>query len=95
MIALRRAHPALQQGETEWVRNSSPERVLTFFRRGGGEEYFVAINLSNRPFTGVAEAPTGEYRDETPGLAASKRAAITLPALALGAWDFRIFRQVR
>ncbi len=95
MIALRKAHPALQQGETEWVRNSSPERVLTFFRRGGGEEYFVAINVSNRPFTGVAEAPTGEYRDETPGLAASKRGAITLPALALGAWDFRIFRKVR
>ena len=39
MIALRRAHPALQQGETEWVKNGASSRVLTYFRRGSGEEY--------------------------------------------------------
>jgi glycosidase len=95
MIALRRAHPALQQGETEWVDNGAPDRMLTFFRRGAGEEYFVAINVSNRPYAGVAAVPNGEYVDETPGLDEAARRKITLPALVLGAWDFRIYRKTR
>ncbi len=95
LIALRRAHPALQQGETEWVENGAPDRVLTFFRRGAGEEYFVAINVSNRPYAGVANAPSGEYIDETPGLDDAARKKITLPALVLNAWDFRIYRKIR
>ena len=94
LIAIRRTHPALQHGETEWVRNGAPERVLTFFRRGGGEEYFIAINVSNQPYAGVADAPNGEYVDETPGLDEAVRKKITLPALALNAWDFRIYRKV-
>ena len=94
LIAIRRAHPALQQGETSWVGNAAPDRVLTFFRRGAGEEYFVAINVSNQPYAGVADAPAGEYADETPGLDEAARKRITLPALVLNAWDFRIYRRV-
>ncbi len=94
LIALRRAHPALQQGETEWVLNGAPNRVLTYFRRGAGEEYFVAINVSNQPYAGVANVPNGEYVDETPGLDEAARAKITLPVLILSAWDFRIYREV-
>ncbi len=93
MIALRRAHPALQQGETEWVKNGASSRLLTYFRRGGGEEYLIAINTSNQPFEGVVAVPQGEYKDETPGVDDPKP-AVTLPALSLGAWDFRIFRKV-
>jgi len=95
LIAIRKAHPALQQGETEWVRNGAPERVLTFFRRAGGEEYLVAINVSNQPYAGVVDAPNGEYLDQTPGLdeAAGKRT--TPPVLVLNGWDFRIYRKVR
>ena len=94
LIATRRAHPALQQGETEWLGNDAPDRVLTFFRRGAGEEYFVAINVSNQPFAGVADAPSGEYLDETPGLDDAARRRISLPALVLNAWDVRIYRKV-
>lgn len=94
LIALRRAHPALQQGETEFVQNGAPDRILTFFRRGAGEEYFVAINVSNQPYTGVADVPAGNYADETPGLDDATRTKITLPALALKAWDFHIYRKV-
>jgi cyclomaltodextrinase / maltogenic alpha-amylase / neopullulanase len=94
LISTRRAHPGLQQGETEWVGNGAPERVLTFFRRGAGEQYFVAINLSNQPYAGVADAPAGEYVDETPGLDDDAGKAISLPALVLKAWDFRIYRRV-
>lgn len=93
LIALRKAHPALQQGATEWVANSAPERVLTYVRRAGDEEYLVAINTSNRPFTGSVAAASGEYHDETPLAPDAKRQPVTLPALALGAWDFRIYRK--
>ena len=95
LIATRRAHPALQQGETEWVGNGAPDHILTFFRRGAGEEYFVAINVSNQPYAGVADAPAGEYVDETPGPDDSARKKISLPVLVLNAWDFRIYRKVR
>jgi glycosidase len=95
LIALRRAHPALQQGETVWLENGAPERVLTYFRRGGGEEYLVAINCSNQPFAGVLGAPNGEYEDVTPGEDEAARAKISLPALTLGAWEFRVYRRIR
>jgi glycosidase len=94
LIALRRSHPALQQGETEWVRNGAQDRVLTYFRRGGGEEYFVAINCSSQPFAGVADVPAGHYEDVTPGLSEGERKKITLPALVLPAWDFHIYRKL-
>jgi glycosidase len=94
LIGLRKAHPALQQGETEFVHNSASDSVVTFFRRGGGEEYLVALNMSNRPFTGTVEAAPGAYVDDTPG-ESSPKPSITLPALSLGAWDFRIYRRVR
>ncbi len=95
LIAMRKTHPALQQGETEWLRNGAPERVLTFLRRGAGEEYFVAINVSNQAYAGVADAPRGEYVDETPGIEASARNRTMPPVLILNAWDFRIYRKVR
>ncbi len=91
MVALRKAHPALQQGEIEWLHNSAQDRVVTYFRRGGGEEYFVAVNFSNQPFSGTVEAPAGDYVDETPA-AGFEHKHITLPALTLGAWEFRIYR---
>jgi len=95
LIALRKAHPALQQGETEWVTNEAPTRVLTFFRRAAPEEYFVAINVSNQPYAGMVDAPSGEYVDETPNLDQAARKKIALPALVLNGWDFRIYRKVR
>jgi glycosidase len=95
LIALRRAHPALQQGETEWIENGALDRILTYIRRTAGEEYFVAINLSNRPYAGVVNIANGEYLDETPGRDEAARKKVTLPALVLNAWDFRIYRKAR
>jgi glycosidase len=47
LIALRKAHPALQQGEVEWL--ECDDSVLRFARRLGGERITVAVNCSNRP----------------------------------------------
>ncbi len=92
LIALRKAHPALQQGETEWLRNSATERVLTYIRRGGGEEFLVAVNTSNQPFTGIVDAVNGDYTDVTPGQDAKR---ISLPAIALDAFGFRIYQKLK
>ena len=92
MIALRRSHPGLQQGATTWIPNADPDRILTFYRRGGSEEFLVAINCSNRPFFGTVEA-TGHYDDVTPRLDDGKAAVPALPVLSLDAWGFRILRR--
>ena len=97
MIALRGAHAALRQGELEWLRNSDETRVLTYARRNGGEEFLVALNFSNRPFAGIVEASGAGFAEVTPRVGgegqAEARRAVGLPALALDAWEFRIFRR--
>ncbi|MFN8573312.1 MAG: alpha-amylase family glycosyl hydrolase [Gemmatimonadaceae bacterium] len=92
MIPLRAAHAALRQGETTWLSNSDADRVVTFLRRDAGEEFLVAINMSNRPFAGTVEA-NGTF-EEIPLLAA-QGGPIGLPALALDAWGVRLFRRSR
>lgn len=106
IIALRKAHEALRRGELEWLRNSGEAHVATYLRRTRGEEILVAINFSNRPFVGFVETGNGAaFTDITPDVApplppdapAPERAARTrtvgLPALALDAWGYRIYRR--
>lgn len=92
MIPLRQAHAALRQGETVWLANSDADRVVTFLRRDAREEILVAVNLSSRPFAGTVEA-SGAFTEVTPGLAPNT--TVGLPALALDAWGFRMFRRAR
>jgi glycosidase len=93
MLALRRAHPALQQGDTEWLRNSDDARVVTYLRKGAGEEFLVAINFSNQPFLGLVDTAPSGFSEVTPGVQTPRASA--LPSLALDAWGFRIFRRSR
>ena len=104
MIALRRRHAALRRGETMWVPSSGPDRVVSFLRRGAGEEVLVAVNLSSQPWTGSVELPAGaavrrDHPRGAPAAAAGRRHAgatarkVELPALALDAWGFRVFRR--
>ncbi len=99
MLALRRAHPALQQGETRWLTNTDPTHLLTYVRRGGGEEFLVAINLSGRPVTGSVDVKAGlrDWRDVTPAweTPVSPESAQTtmLPALSLKAYGVRLFER--
>jgi glycosidase len=105
LIALRRGHAALRRGDTAWVRTTDDDRVVSFVRRGGGEEVLVAVNLSSRPWTGALDlAGAAGYAEITPavplpqqpGGAAPPRAKRddTLPVLGLDSWGFRIFRRV-
>jgi cyclomaltodextrinase len=106
-IALRRAHAALRRGEMEWLRNDDEAHVVTYLRRGAGEEILVALNFSNKPFVGLVVTSDAEgFQDITPDIApplppdapapanAQKaRAHSSLPALSLDAWGFRVFRR--
>ena len=93
MIALRAAHPALQQGDTEWLPNSGDARVVTYLRRGAGEEFLIAINFSNQPFLGLVDRPAAGFTEVTPGV--QTHGPIALPSLSLDAWGYRIFRRGR
>jgi glycosidase len=104
MISLRRDHAALRRGETLWVTTSSAERVVSFVRRGNGEDVLVAVNLSSQPWAGTVEPPAGGPFVEItpavplpqqPGGGTPERAVrkVDLPTLALDPWGFRMFRR--
>jgi glycosidase len=105
MIALRRAHAALRQGETVWLSSSEEARVLSYLRRGGGEEFLIVLNLSSLAFTGtVALDSAASFAEVTPevtlpllpGESAPKalvQPPASLPTLGLAPWGFRIFRR--
>ena len=99
MLALRRTHSALQQGETLWLTNTDPTHLLTYVRRGGGEEFLVALNLSDKPMTATINGAVGVrgWRDvtpgqQTPGTAESLKSTAP-PTLALEAYGFRLFQR--
>jgi glycosidase len=91
LIALRKAHSALRGGAVQWLHNSDESRVLAYARSDASESLVIAINLSTAPFTGVVTAGEGRYEDITPGRAAMPA---SLPAVALGAWEFRVYRRI-
>jgi glycosidase len=91
IISLRRDHPALRRGETEWLRNSDEQNVVSFLRRDRNEELLVTINLSNRPFAGFVEVPSGSsFQNLTPD-SISRDHVSALPALTLESMGIRIF----
>ena len=96
LTALRHAHPAFTDGELLWLHNSAEGRVLSFIRRDADETLLVTVNLSSQPFVGVVEAGDSTYSEVTPAPDAAKGArAAALPALALAAWEYRVFRKQR
>ncbi|HEX4684815.1 MAG TPA: alpha-amylase family glycosyl hydrolase [Gemmatimonadaceae bacterium] len=99
IIPLRRAHPALLDGNVRWLANSDDGRVLTYIRHSGGEDVLIAVNLSNKPFSGTVEAQGADYTEitpRTPGQRAdSTMRTAALPALSLDAWGYRIFSRGR
>jgi glycosidase len=91
LVALRRAHPALRRGETQWLRSSDDSRVVALLRSDGEERVLVAVNLSNRPWTGIVEAPDPEHLSPVPIDPARAPRPSSLPALSLDAWEARVF----
>jgi cyclomaltodextrinase / maltogenic alpha-amylase / neopullulanase len=98
IIAMRKAHPALRDGEVQWLHNSDESRVLTYARRDADETLVVVINLSSTPFVGSVVGVGGQYEDITPADGESAVAAAetgSWPSLNLGAWQHRVYRERR
>jgi cyclomaltodextrinase len=105
MIALRKSSEALRRGDLQWLRNADESRVVTYVRRAGNEEVLVAVNFSNQPFAGFVEGGGAGFADVTPDTQpplpadatpqqrAARARTVGLPALALDAWGYRIFRR--
>jgi glycosidase len=99
LIALRHAHPGLTAGDLSWVHNSDEAHVLTFTRRSATETLLIAINLSAQPIVGVVEAGDASFAEITPtgtpvvAPGVMLRPVSGLPALSLGAWEYRVFRK--
>jgi cyclomaltodextrinase / maltogenic alpha-amylase / neopullulanase len=106
LIALRKAHAALRRGETAWVGNSQPERLVSFLRRDSEEELLVTVNLSSRPLDAGLELAAGAAWSELtppvphpvqPGGGVPERLVrpVALPTVGLDGWGFRVFRRSR
>ena len=93
MIALRRAHAALQQGETVWIDNSDPARLLSYMRKAEGEEFLVLINTTNRPLYGTVSLAAGNWTDVTPGIAGGQHTTPAIPIVTLEAWGYRVYQR--
>jgi glycosidase len=93
VAALRRQHPALQQGETVWLHNSDEQHVVTYLRRSGSEGFLIAVNLSNTPFRGTVEAEAGNWREIQLQLPNSRSGTITIPFVSLNSFGARIFQK--
>jgi len=95
IVALHKEHSAFTHGDLSWVHNSDEARVLTYLRRSATETLLVAVNLSSQPFVGVVEAGDG-FVDITPereSTNAAQKLSSAVPALSLGAWEYRVLRQ--
>jgi len=93
LIELRKNSPALQHGAIVWLHNSEEQHVVTFLRRTPEETDLVTVNLSNTPFRGTVEAASGAWKEVS--LTSSKLEESAIPALALDAFQTRIFRLIQ
>ena len=100
LATLRRARPAFTRGEVHWLNNADEQRVVSFERVSGNESIIVVINLSSLPFAGIVDAGAGPFHDITPDWLAGtkgtegappKRRSVSLPAVYLAPWEFRVF----
>ena len=89
--ALRRGHPALQQGELILLHNSDEQHVISYIRHSGTEEFLIAINLSNTLFRGTVEADNSGWKQVELPLSTAIQTAV--PFVALDSFGFRIFQR--
>ena len=55
LSTLRRGDPIFSRGTVEWVENSAPESVLSFYRVLDGRKVLVVLNMKKAPVTFTLE----------------------------------------
>jgi glycosidase len=93
LIQLRKQSAALRTANVNWLHNSDENKLVTFTRADGHDEFLVIINFSNRQILGKVElkdtagfAPVKisgyDYSDNNP-----------LPTFHLNGYEWRIFHR--
>ena len=94
LIALRHAHPALQTGTVVWLENSAPQDIVSFLRQGEDEEFVTLVNFSNRPHAAAIQVDNaGQFVLALKSGAQGGAVQDSLPAVSLGAFEWRIYRR--
>ena len=83
LIALRRAHPALQnRGAITFVSNGAPGRPLVYTREGEGERVLVALNPSREGVSFSFAGKLGESLYAFGGQASQSGQTVKLPPVS-------------
>ncbi|MBL9204038.1 MAG: DUF3459 domain-containing protein [Opitutaceae bacterium] len=93
LIRVRKAHPAFQTHQVEWLANSRPEDVVSFRRADAKEEFIVVINLSSRPVSARVPATPGATYRALPFPGTTEPASSDLGDLKLGTYEWRVFQR--
>ncbi len=93
LIQLREQNAAFRTDKVQWIHNSDESELVTFLRTDGKDEFFVAINFSNRPLQGRVELPGGG--DFVPVKIAGLKNSDESPAtdLCLNGFEWRIYHR--
>ena len=93
LIQLRKQYSALRSNNVEWLHNSDETKLLTYLRADEKDEFFVLINLSNRPLTGKVDLknPVGFSTVKISGTESSDGGP--LPAFHLNGFEWRIYHR--
>ncbi|MGA2244164.1 MAG: alpha-amylase family glycosyl hydrolase [Verrucomicrobiota bacterium] len=93
LIKLRKQFPAFRTGQVQWLHNSDEGALLTYLRTDGKDEFFVALNFSNRPLQGKVDL------EKSDGFAPVKISGImnsdasTAVDLHLNGFEWRIYHR--
>ncbi|MGC9940299.1 MAG: alpha-amylase family glycosyl hydrolase [Verrucomicrobiota bacterium] len=93
LIQLRRDYPALRNSRVDWIRNSSPTKLVSFLRADGRDQVLVLINFSNQPLTGTVDLKNidGFAPVKMSGLPCSDGSP--LPVVRLNGFEWRIYHR--
>ena len=90
LCQLRRQEPALTRGETLWLQNDQPDRVVSSARRTPESEIVAVVNLANRPLEVLVRHPeqtSAEFRNLLDEKRPAKAGSEGL-RLRLNAWEY-------
>jgi glycosidase len=59
LIALRRREVALRRGDVQWVGNSDEDRIVSYMRVAGDQQFLIIVNMTNRPWKGTVAPGAG------------------------------------
>jgi glycosidase len=95
LIKLRKEHAAFRTDGVNWLENSDAEKIISFTRTDGHEEFLVLINLSNRPVSGSVKNLDAAAFKPVNFCNVSDNAAGDLPRFQLEGFGWRVYQRAQ